>query len=88
MEEDKRLGFIGIVINDRAVAGEVNTTLGLFCPRHQSPRRRSGYGFARRRHWLDCGRQQSGAWRADCKAGQLTRCGSQKRIIQKSAFVK
>lgn len=28
MEEDKRLGFIGIVINDRAVAGEVNTTLG------------------------------------------------------------
>jgi len=30
MEEDKRLGFIGIVINDRAVAGEVNTTLGLY----------------------------------------------------------
>lgn len=30
MEEEKRLGFIGIVINDRAVAGEVNTTLGLF----------------------------------------------------------
>jgi len=30
MDEEKRLGFVGIVINDRAVAAEVNATLGLF----------------------------------------------------------
>lgn len=30
MQEEKRLGFIGIVINDRSVAGEVNTTLGQY----------------------------------------------------------
>lgn len=30
MEGQKRLGFIGIVINDRSVAAEVNATLGRF----------------------------------------------------------
>jgi len=30
MEADKRLGFIGIVLNDRAVATEVNATLGQY----------------------------------------------------------
>ena len=29
MQEDKRLGFIGVVMADRAVAAEVNRTLGL-----------------------------------------------------------
>ena len=30
MLEEKRLGFIGIVIHDRAVAGEVNEILGVY----------------------------------------------------------
>ena len=30
MDEEKRLGFIGVVINDRAVAAEVNATLGQY----------------------------------------------------------
>jgi len=30
MDGEKRLGFIGIVLNDRAVAGDVNATLGLY----------------------------------------------------------
>lgn len=30
MENEKRLGFIGIVMNDRAVAGEVNALLGQY----------------------------------------------------------
>ena len=30
MEEDKRLGFIGIVMNDRVAAKDVNTTLGQY----------------------------------------------------------
>jgi len=30
MQEEKRLGFIGIVINNRAVASDVNATLGLY----------------------------------------------------------
>ena len=30
MQEEKRLGFIGIVLNDRAVATDVNTTLGQY----------------------------------------------------------
>ena len=29
MQEDKRLGFIGIVISDRNAAGEVNRMLGV-----------------------------------------------------------
>lgn len=30
MDEDKRLGFIGVVLNDRAAAEEVNRTLGQY----------------------------------------------------------
>ena len=30
MDGEKRLGFIGIVLNDRAVAADVNTTLGQY----------------------------------------------------------
>ena len=30
MQEEKRLGFIGIVINNRAVASDVNAMLGQF----------------------------------------------------------
>ena len=30
MDDEKRLGFIGIVLNDRASAGEVNAMLGRY----------------------------------------------------------
>jgi len=30
MDEEKRLGFIGVIVNDRAVAADVNTILGHF----------------------------------------------------------